>query len=89
MLWNEWHACTNSRRPDISKVSDELHILHPSPFRSEGFSLGKVQRTLALVGRTELGMGWMEWGNENEHGDCVCFIFIFPNFPCRLCCGSS
>lgn len=74
MLWNEWHACTNSRRPDISKVSDRTVYTALFPLQ--------IQRFLPWQGLKD---PWPWWGGgrgkrKNEQGDYMCvisFIYLF------------
>lgn len=50
MLWNEWHACANSR-PDISKVCTF------SPLDLKASPLARSEGPLAFVGRMRWGVG--------------------------------
>lgn len=78
MLWNEWHACANSRRPDISKVSDRAVYTALFPLQIRRFLPWQGPKDPGSGGEDRVGVGWEEWGNKNEHGDRVCFyIFQF------------
>lgn len=79
MLWNEWHACANSRRPDISKVSDRAVYT--------AFFALQIQRFLPWQ---SLKDPWLGWGGgrgkrKNEQSDCMClisfYLFILFYFP--------
>lgn len=77
MLWNEWHACANSRRPDISKVSDRAVYTSLFPLQ--------IQRFLPCQCLKD---PWPQWGGRGGRGKkkwgrwlyvCVLdFFFFFP-----------
>lgn len=93
MLWNEWHACTNSRRPDISKVSDRAVYTALFPLR--------IQRFLPWQGlkdpwrEDEVGSGgWQGKSKMSKVTVCVwCFFLFLPRLPflcfVSLCCFSN
>lgn len=56
MLWNEWHACANSRRPDISKVSDRAVYTALFPLQTRRF--------LGRQGPKDPWPWWGGWGRE-------------------------
>lgn len=56
VLWNEWHACANSRRPDISKVSDRAVYTALFPLW--------IQRFLPWQDLKDPWPLWGGWGGE-------------------------
>lgn len=62
MLWNEWHACANSRRPDISKVCTF------SPLDPKVSPLARSEGPLAFVGRMR---GWQGKSKMSKVTGCV------------------
>lgn len=94
MLWNEWHACANSRGPDISKVSDRAVYTAVFPLQLPMFlPRQRLKDPLPL---------WRQWGGQGgaeEEGKILSkviiglflFFWIFlgfffhPNCPVIVC----
>lgn len=94
MLWNEWHACANSRGPDISKVSDRAVYTAVFPLQLPMFlPRQRLKDPLPL---------WRQWGGQGgaeEEGKIpskviiglFLFFWIFlgfffhPNCPVIVC----
>lgn len=95
MLWNEWHACANSRGPDISKVSDRAVYTVVFPLR-----LPMCLPRQRLKDPLPLRRQWGGQGGAEEEGKIpskviiglfLFFAFFFlhfffhPNCPVIVC----
>lgn len=98
MLWNEWHACANSRRPQagyFQGIRQSCIYCTFSPLDPKVSPLARSERPLAFVGRMRWGVGtgrgkvkWARWLYV-----CDAFFYFPPRllFLCfvSLCCFSN